>query len=215
MSWKNNTCQYTAFTVFFTSSWVSVLTLGPFHIYITNSLCENLNYYLWIQTFCVLLPHFSSNSSWGTYDWLFGGWVVGEGGGGLTLNQRKSLLVSCGGLQVHLWSSEMVVSSQTRENEWMKSDPHSLGPKRCDPLLCAVCYRLACTVYLPCPSLPLASLIVPHRRLVSCSEPLVLNPFVCLSSGHFSTTLIVCSYMLLCVTVSTKRSRFDQLSPFR
>lgn len=61
-----------------------------------------------------------------TYNWLFGG---------LTLNQGKLLGVSCGGLQVHLQSSELVASSQTEENEWMKSDPCSLGPKRRDPLL--------------------------------------------------------------------------------
>jgi len=44
--------------------------MGPFYIYSTNSLCENLNYFIRIQTFCVLLlhvPHFSSNNTWGLF----------------------------------------------------------------------------------------------------------------------------------------------------
>lgn len=59
---------------------------------------------------------------------------------------------------------------------------------------CSVCYQLACTVYLPFPSLPLASLIVLHRRFVSCSEPHVVKPF-CLSvfRSFLYNTPICCS----------------------
>ncbi len=163
----NNTYQYTVFSVFFTS-WVISGTITR---------CAKISEF----RLFVFYWHISFKITHGGHisGWLFGG---------LTLNQGKLLGVSCGGLQVHLWSSEMVASSQTEKKEWMKSDPRSLAPR--DATLCSVCYLLSYTVCLAFSFLPPAGLIVLHAWFVPCSEPLVVK-LLCLS--FFRSLLICCS----------------------
>lgn len=148
-------------------------------IYITSSLFEHLNYYLLFfnQTFCVLLSHFYSNS-------LFGG-------ANFELKEvTAGFLRGTPGASVIQWDGGFL-PDRGRMNGWNQILT-AWVPRHATH--CSVCYQLACTVYLPFPSLPLASLIVLHRRFVSCSEPLVVKPF-CLSvfRSFLYNTAICCS----------------------
>lgn len=89
----------------------------------------------------------------------------------------------CGETQVHLWSCvQLVASSQTEKNEWMKSDPVLQGPMRDDLLLGVISARLYCLFTFPFSS---------SRRLYLslidawCLGHFLLNHFVWFTSSQF------------------------------
>lgn len=156
-------------------------------IYITSSLCENLNYFLlFLSDFLCSTVTFLFKQLMGDilYDWLFGGvnFELKEVTAGfLRGTPGASVIQRDGGF----------LPDRGRMNGWNQILT-AWVPRHATH--CSVCYRFACTVYLPFPSLPLASLIVLHRRFVSCSKPLVVKPF-CLSvfRSFLYNTLICCS----------------------
>lgn len=156
-------------------------------IYITSSLCENLNYFLpFLSDFLCSTVTFLFKQLMGDilYDWLFGGvnFELKEVTAGfLRGTPGASVIQRDGGF----------LPDRGRMNGWNQILT-AWVPRHATH--CSVCSRLACTVYLPFPSLPLASLIVLHRRFVSCSKPLVVKPF-CLSvfRSFLYNTPICCS----------------------
>lgn len=186
MSWKNNTCQYTAFTVFFTSSRVSVSTLGPSHIYHKLIVWKSQLFSpFFIRLFVFYCLIFIQTAHGGHTVWLVIWGVNFElkevTAGFLRGTPGASVIQRDGGF----------LPDRGRMNGWNQILT-AWVPRHATH--CSVCYRLACTVYLPFPSLPLASLIVLHRRFVSCSKPLVVKPF-CLSvfRSFLYNTPICCS----------------------
>lgn len=157
-------------------------------IYITSSLCENLNYYLFffLSDFLCSTVTFLFKQLMGDilYEWLFGG-VNFE-----LKEVTAGFLRGTPGASVIQWDGGFL-PDRGRMNGWNQILT-AWVPRHATH--CSVCYQLACTVYLPFPSLPLASLIVLRRRFVSCSEPLVVEPF-CLSvfRSFLYNTPICCS----------------------